>query len=179
MSMTDAKLTFSVTENGIKMLAGNGTATQAEEFVVVTGRVANQHPNIVAKAMNGRFYTPMIVSRNGVLLSHANGNLYQGDGKKSVSLDSYNRILNKSEIRLPTLISNHSQQGSPTFYNLIAFGEDALRLANVTPGSTLTIAGRMQNFWFETEESRQSIQILRVDAMQTLIKKGVSHGQVQ
>ncbi len=170
--VTDANLTFSVANNSYVRMEDktNGTASQAKEFVLVAGRIANQHPGIVGRSNNGVLYTPVVIRRNGELLGPSKGTFLKQDGKTTISLDTYDSVDNKREICLPTVISNPTENGAPQFHNLIAYGENALQLANTPVGSSIQVIGEIKDCWV----GKYSIPVLWVNKIVSLKKKGVS-----
>ena len=169
--VTDANLTFSVSDNYVKMEdKTNGTASQAKEFVFVAGRIANQHPGIVGRSNNGVFYTPVLIRQNGELLGHTNGTFIKQDGKTTIELGTYESVGSRKEICLPTLISNPVEHGAPQFHNLIAYGENALQIANTPVGSSIQVVGEIKDCWV----GNYSIPVLWINKIVSLKKKGVS-----
>lgn len=148
----------------------SGSKSVSSEVIVVNGRIAKDTPGIVGRNNNGVFYTPVLVSNTKnrkQLLGTANGVFFKSDGKTPVSLQTYESIDDKRTINLPTLISNAKDQ-APSFYNMIAYGENALKLADAPIGSSVHVIGEMRDCWV----GKFSIKVLWVINMTIRRKAG-------
>lgn len=154
-----------------------GTKQVSDEVLILNGRVATPPTHIVAKTPTGMYYNPVMVyadENKKELLGTANGVFFKSDGKTPVSLRSFDSVTDKRLIKLPTIISNAEKRGptlckrEPTFYNLIASGENALKLADAPVGSSVYLAGEVRDCWV----GKFSIKVLWVIDMQLIRKAG-------
>jgi hypothetical protein len=141
----------------------------SSEVIVVNGRIAKESSGIVARSGNGVFYTPVLMNgtTKNQFFGMNNTTYFKDDGKTQIELQPYEAIEDKRRINLPTLISN-ACDSKPLFYNMIASGENALKLSNAPIGSTVHIVGEMRDCWL----GKFSIKVLWVINM-TLRRKGV------
>ena len=172
----DVNLSYSVAGGYVKMKdLATGAEFQAKEFLQICGRIANDHPQILGLSTKGGFYTPLLVRRNGNCLGHSNGKFYKSDGKTELQLESYGSVESLQEICLPTIISNMVPDAKPNFYNLIANGENALRIANISRGDHIKVAGEVRECWI----GKQSISVIWVNEIIEIRKKGAPNDQVR
>ncbi len=174
----DILLSLTSSTNGVRVENKvSGDTTVSSEVIVVNGRIAKDTSGIVGRASNGVFYTPVLVhnaQNRKELLGTANGVFFKSDGKTPVSLQSYETVEDKRTINLPTLISNANEH-MPTFYNMVACGENALKLASAPIGSSVHVVGEMRDCWV----GKFSIKVLWVINMTIRRKAGYNESQLQ
>jgi hypothetical protein len=167
----DILLSLTSVNNGVQVedvISGNKSVSS--EVIVVNGRIAKDTSGIVGRSNGGVFYTPVLVhstKNKKELLGTANGVFFKSDGKTPVSLQSYDCVDDKRNINLPTLISNANER-APIFYNMIACGENALKLASAPIGSSIHVVGEMRDCWV----GKFSIKVLWVISMTIKRKAG-------
>lgn len=171
----DILLALTAAENGVRVENKvSGDTAVSSEVIVVNGRIAKSTSGIVGRTKNGVFYTPVLVHNakdSRELLGTANGVFFKSDGKTRVSLQSYAAVEDKKLINLPTLISNAKGE-IPTFYNMIAYGENALKLSDAPVGSSAYIVGELRDCWV----GKFSIKVLWVIEM-NLVKRKVGYNE--
>ena len=114
---------------------------KADQVVTLSGRVATACTDMVRKSTSGTFYNPVLFKIDQKLKLPKEGVCFRSDGKTQVNVDGIeDENVNISNVVLPTLITNNKNQ-MPEFYNLIGYGNNALKLANATIGSTVHLVG--------------------------------------
>jgi hypothetical protein len=131
----------------LKDLHGNTNEFRIpENGVILSGRIASQTPNVVARKANGDFYTPIL--HNGGVAGKVYGpaacEYYRGDGRTRIDLDGCDGLKTLKHLTMPKLISNPTDDQA-VFHHLIGFRDTALLLANTTVGSSLELAGYYQS----------------------------------
>lgn len=160
--------------NNNKMLVTDAISRKTQEtvsttVVVVNGRIAKETPGVVGKSNGGIFYNPVLVANGGNkknLCSTGGGVFYKPDGTTPMELNGFTGTIDKRNLVLPTIISNAKNE-QPTFYSLVAVGDNALKLASAPVGSSVHVVGEMRDCWV----GKFSIKVLWVFDM-TLRKKG-------
>lgn len=150
-------------------VSGKTQTTVSTEVVVVNGRIAKETPGVVGKSNGGVFYNPVLVANKGNrkdLCSTGGGSFYKTDGTTKAEISNYDGIIDKRNLVLPTIISNAKDE-QPMFYNLVAVGDNALKLAAAPIGSSVHVVGELRDCWV----GKFSIKVLWVFDM-TLRKKG-------
>lgn len=180
MISDDIYLVLNATKDGKIVTRNRATGKEFEciEPIFISGRITQHGTNVLGKSDKGFFYTPVLFSewnedaagnKHEKLYGLATTKHFQTDGKTAIDLPAYKEF-DLSKLRLPTLISNLDQR-TPSFFRLIACGEQALRLATITKGSDLTVEGEIRKHWI----GNQSIDVVWVKELR-INKKGATIG---
>ena len=129
----------------------SGSKFETDQVAIINGRLVRDGSEILARSKKGCFYNPVLYAENGEyqLLSES-GDLYSANGKERIFIPSRpsTMAVDSKKIVLPTLVSNAFESG-PRYLKFICYGEDAMKIASATKGSSLTLIGGFETFTTE------------------------------